>query len=671
MPLVRRFLLASLAAGVLLASGCTGADDLEGLTILLLPALPTLDDDLVVEIDSHPRAFGDTDFRLQYLWFQNEQLQGDISGSTVTSDLTAASDTWRVEVTPILGVTQGTAAVAEVRLPSGPPDDDGDGYEGPGGDGSDCDDTNPLIHPGATEVCNEVDDDCNGLIDDGLRDADDDGVGLCEDCDDEDPTRFPGAEEVCNGLDDDCDLLTDEEQPDVDGDGFDRCEDCDDDDNNVHAGAPELCNGSNDDNCDGIIDPDEVDLDGDGISPCDGDCNDLDDTAHTYDLDGDGYSTCAVEPDCDEDPILGFDRNPGNEEICNGIDDDCSGVADDNLPDADIDGFTACDGDCDDDDFLTYPGAAEICDEEDNDCDGLVPEVELDLDGDGARAAPCGNDCDDSSAALNILDLDQDGATTCDALADCDDNDPLRNVADLDGDGQSTCGADGLPGSGDEDCDDSDTSIYAGAPELCDGADNDCNGVVDNGLIFTNWYLDGDNDGIGASATEQPSCSGAPDINYVSVGGDCDDNNASRFPGNIETCDTIDNDCDALIDEDFDLDGDSFYNASACGFGNDCDDLNASIYTGAAEVCNLQDDNCNGTIDEGFDSDGDLYFDSARCSFGLDCDDNNGNRYPGNLEICDGADNDCDNLFDEGFDVDGDGVTTCGPDGAFQTPDDD
>ena len=100
-------------------------------------------------------------------------------------------------------------------------DRDGDGFSAYG---RDCDDGDADIHPGAAEaVCDDVDDDCSGVPDDGLGcydDADLDGWTIIDgDCDDHDDTVFPGAEEACNAEDDDCDGSPGEDEVDVDLDG--------------------------------------------------------------------------------------------------------------------------------------------------------------------------------------------------------------------------------------------------------------------------------------------------------------------------------------------------------------------------------------------------------------------------------------------------------------------
>ncbi len=152
-----------------------------------------------------------------------------------------------------------------------PVDADGDGYTTCGGD---CDDTNPAIHPGAPEICNGIDDTCDGRIDEGF-DQDGDGYTSCGgDCNDADPAVHPGAAEICDGIDDNCNGLIDEGFPDLDGDGWAACVDCDDTNPAVHPGAVEICDGL-DNNCNGLID-EGFDQDGDGVTTCAGDCNDAD-----------------------------------------------------------------------------------------------------------------------------------------------------------------------------------------------------------------------------------------------------------------------------------------------------------------------------------------------------------------------------------------------------------
>ncbi|MFZ5475315.1 MAG: putative metal-binding motif-containing protein [Myxococcota bacterium] len=124
-----------------------------------------------------------------------------------------------------------TEDTAEPEIPPDtgePVDRDGDGYHAD----QDCDDEDPRVNPGATEVCDGVDDDCDGTVDEGVTvtsfaDADGDGFGdpsssveACEvpagyvpaasDCDDADAGVYPGAPERCDGRDEDCDGVVDE-----------------------------------------------------------------------------------------------------------------------------------------------------------------------------------------------------------------------------------------------------------------------------------------------------------------------------------------------------------------------------------------------------------------------------------------------------------------------------
>jgi MYXO-CTERM domain-containing protein len=184
------------------------------------------------------------------------------------------------------------------------------------------------------------------------NDTDADGVCEWEDCDNGNGAVYPGAPELCNDIDDDCDGQTDESPatgevswyPDLDGDGFGAggapaallaCEqpdnysasddDCDDNSADVYPGAPELCDDIDND-CDSATSEDS-DLDGDGSSPCDSppDCDDSDASLNPADADGDGISSCSG--DCN-DSVQSI--APGAVELCDGYDNDCDGRTDEN-----------------------------------------------------------------------------------------------------------------------------------------------------------------------------------------------------------------------------------------------------------------------------------------------------------------------------------------------------
>ena len=141
-------------------------------------------------------------------------------------------------------------------LPASKIDFDGDGWTEAQGD---CDDSDDDVYPGAEELVDGLDNDCNDLIDDGTYVYDDDGDGYSEkegDCDDTVDFSYPGAPEIEDGADNDCDGVIDEgtDAYDDDGDGYSENDgDCDDSDDDAAPGLTEICDFVDND-CDGFID---------------------------------------------------------------------------------------------------------------------------------------------------------------------------------------------------------------------------------------------------------------------------------------------------------------------------------------------------------------------------------------------------------------------------------
>jgi hypothetical protein len=439
-----------------------------------------------------------------------------------------------------------------------------------------------------------------------------------------------------------------EQRFDTDGDGWEDAGDCDPDDPSIHPEADDPYPDGIDQDCDNCA----ASTSGDGV---DTDCDGFPANVPTYD----------PEYDCDDANPAAY---PGADEIQgDGIDQDCDG---EDCIDGDLDGSCEGPADCDDADPTSYLGADESPDGADNDCDGAVDE--------GTTAYD-----DDNDGSCEGFDLNGDGGAQCSdgsEPGDCDDANAALNLIDQDGDEHDTCGGD---------CDDFNQDVFPGAPELCNGQDDDCDGALSPG------ELDVDLDG------------------FASCEGDCDDTNPAIHPGDTDgdgytLCDPVP-DCDdgdaLLTPEDTDLDG-----HSTCE--GDCDDSDPLIYLGAEERCNGLDDDCDGSV-PGNETDGDLDLwlacedcdDGDVSLYGMDedsdgismcagdCDDGNSAIHPGAFdgwgngqdEDCSGEDGvdwdgdgavanavpansstpewDCDDL-DPGanrLDVDGDGVDTCAP----------
>ncbi len=505
---------------------------------------------------------------------------------------------------------------------------------------------------------------------------------------------------------------------DSDGDGFFEDEDCDDSDSSIYPNAPEICDGV-DNNCNAEVD--------EGV------------TLDLYvDADGDGFGNidlptvaCAVSDgmvpnanDCDDaDPTV----FPSAPEICDDIDNDCDGTIDEDIlgtwyRDADGDGFGTIEdviqgcfeegyldvaGDCDDSNPEVSPLAEESCDEVDNDCDGEVDEgllisvfVDADEDGYGddaniievcsveAGMATIGGDCDDINALIS-----PDATETCDGLDnDCDGDVDGSNAvgaltwyrdADTDGFGDPNdfvlhCDPQTGYITDNTDCAPMNNSQYPGAPEYCNGADDNCDGVVDEqGAIGSStYYPDNDGDGFGANANSVLACQ--QPTGTVNNNLDCVDSDATIYLGAAEICDGQVNSCGNLLSSvESDDDGDGYVeclidlngwdgDASVVG-GLDCDDAEQTVFPGAPELCDGLANTCDNIVptDE-IDDDGDGY---VECTVttpwsgvvgGDDCDDGNPVVSPSTAELCDGIVNVCGNALPANeIDDDGDGYVEC------------
>jgi len=461
---------------------------------------------------------------------------------------------------------------------------------------------------------------------------------------------------------------------DADQDGYPVDVDCDDEDDAVHPDAPEACNGLDDD-CDGRIDDEDDDL--------------VDGQTWWLDGDGDGFGTTAWSQvaceapegfvdnaeDCDDDEA---DNHPEANERCDGQDNDCDDEVDENatdagtwFADADGDGYgnalytvDACEGDsawvaddtdCDDLDAGVHPGASETCDGVDQDCDDEVDE-------------------DPTDGTTWYLDGDGDGYGRTEPTT-------------------SACEAPSGHADNPDDCDDNDATSYPGGVEVCDGADNDCNGTADDDPTDPDtFYADDDGDGFGDPETSLAACE-AP-AGAVDNADDCDDTDSSAHPLGTEVCDGVDNDCDGSTDGTDAVDAATWYtDGDGDGYGDpdsvavgceapsgtvaddtDCDDADLTVHPGAAEVCNGGDDDCNGYVDEEdpdltdattfyLDYDGDGHgagtvtteaceAPSGYVADDTDCDDLDPAVNPDASEVCNGVDDDCDTLVD-GDDPDG------------------
>ena len=540
---------------------------------------------------------------------------------------------------------------------------------------------------GRDETCNAMDDDCDGSTDEmnpGGGGSCGTDVGICA----------PGTRqctggtlvcmgatgagtEMCNSLDDDCDGSVDEGDPgggascgtDVGActAGVQRCIGGTVQCQGTVAGTAESCNGIDDD-CDGLTDegnPGGGAACGSAIGEC---------TTGTITCTG-GTLTCA-----------GGTRPMT--ETCDGLDEDCDGRTDEGVP---TDGTCGTDvGECSfglrvctGGSYVCTGGNSatmETCDGRDNDCDGSSDE------GDPGGGGACG--IDTGSCSFGTLACSA-GSLQC--VGGSGPSTETCNGADDDCDGSTDEGNPGggaLCGNGTGECVQGTRTCTGGTlqcvggvgpgTETCDALDNDCDGSTD----------EGNPDGGAACGNGTGECMQGM---QVCTGGALE---CSGGTGpSLETCDTADNDCDGSTDEDFDTANDinncggcgivcSYMNANAVCSGGTCMmttcdsgfyDINGSDADGCeyacsfngAEACNGVDDDCDMATDEGLtppsnfcNPNGVCAGTSATCGAGAGWVCNYPATYEDGGETrCDGLDNDCNGLADDPFPLLG---TSCG-----------
>ena len=239
-------------------------------------------------------------------------------------------------------------------------------------------------------------------------------------------------------------------------------------------------------------------------------------------------------------------------------------------------GYVSDSTDCDDTNPAIHPTLTDICNALDDNCNGIT----------------------DEDAIFTTYYLDNDGDLFGNILIDTTSCNVLVGYVE-----------------NSDDCNDLNAEINPLMSEVCNGIDDNCNTDIDEGLTIYTFYIDVDGDTYGNPDAAVDTCIETI-VGYVNNSLDCNDTIAGIYPGAIELCNYLDDDCDGLTDDNLtyilsyqDNDGDNFGNplidSISCelpiGFvedNTDCDDTNPEIYPGAIETLNGLDDDCDQIADE-------------------------------------------------------------------------